>query len=236
EPKIETKSEPKLEAARPIETSPVPQSLATPFEQPRSPAWPPHSGDKETPMNGAVNGSHAGHLIETAKNPVFGHPEPPASVPPPKPRQTFAVPSVSATLGPSRQLEPLSNAFRPVFGLSHVEKPLPTAELAPEPPRVPEPVRAPEPAPSPEFVRANPVPSAAPALRSEANDSTLEAGNFPPLSTELSGDRPMEDAVADLLRPLLKTWLAENMPKILERALRREMTERLLPGQKSPRE
>jgi cell pole-organizing protein PopZ len=43
----------------------------------------------------------------------------------------------------------------------------------------------------------------------------------------------MEDAVADLLRPLLKTWLAENMPKIVERALRREMTERLLPGQKS---
>jgi len=225
EPKIETKSEPKLEPARPIETSPVPQSPATPFEQPRSPAWPPHSGDKETPVNGAVNGSHAGHLIETAKDPVYGHGEPPASVPPPKPRQTFAVPSVSATLGPSRQLEPLSNAFRPVFGLSREEKPLPTAELAPEPPRVPESVRAPEPAPS-----------AAPALRSEANDSGLQAGDFPPLSTELSGDRPMEDAVADLLRPLLKTWLAENMPKILERALRREMTERLLPGQKSPRE
>lgn len=240
EQKIETKPEPKLEPARPIETSPVPQSPAMPFEQPRTPAWPPHSGDQETPVNGAVNGSHAGHLIETAKDPVFGHAEPPAPVPPPKPRQTFAVPSVSATLGPSRQLEPLSNAFRPVFGLSHQEKPLPTAELAPEPPRVPEfvrePVRAPEPAPSPEFVRANPAPSAASALRSEASDSGLQAGDFPPLSTELSGDRPMEDAVADLLRPLLKTWLAENMPKILERALRREMTERLLPGQKSPRE
>ena len=40
--------------------------------------------------------------------------------------------------------------------------------------------------------------------------------------------------MADLLRPLLRTWLAENMPKIVERALRREMTERLLPGQKGP--
>ena len=229
EPKLEPKIETKLEPARPIEPSPMPQSPPTPFEHSRSPAWPPYSSDEETPMNGAANGSHAGHIIETAKGPVFGHAEPPVSVPPPKPRQTFAVPSVSATLGPSRQLEPLSNAFRPVFGLSHQEKPLPTAELAPEPPRVPEfarePVRAPEPAPS-----------AAPALRSEANDSALQPGAFPPLSTELSGDRPMEDAVADLLRPLLKTWLAENMPKILERALRREMTERLLPGQKSPRE
>jgi cell pole-organizing protein PopZ len=46
----------------------------------------------------------------------------------------------------------------------------------------------------------------------------------------------MEDAVADLFRPLLKTWLAENMPKIVERALRREMSERLLPGQKSPQD
>ncbi|MBN9247408.1 MAG: DUF2497 domain-containing protein [Hyphomicrobium sp.] len=236
EPKIETKLEPKLEPARPIETAPVPQSPATQFEQPGPPTWPPYASEKETPMNGVANGSHAGHLIETAKDPIFGRAEPPAPVPPPKPRQTFAVPSVSATLGPSRQLEPLSNAFRPVFGLGHQEKPLPTAELAPEPPRVQEPVRAPEPAPSPEFVRANPAPSAAPALRSEANDSALHTGDFPPLSTELSGDRPMEDAVADLLRPLLKTWLAENMPKILERALRREMTERLLPGQKSPRE
>ena len=60
-------------------------------------------------------------------------------------------------------------------------------------------------------------------------------GGLPALSSESGLDRPMEDAVADLLRPLLKTWLAENMPKIVERALRREMSERLLPGQKNPR-
>ena len=63
---------------------------------------------------------------------------------------------------------------------------------------------------------------------------------LPPLDAEASpvvgGDRTMEDAVADLLRPLLKTWLAENMPKIVERALRREMTERLLPNQKNSRD
>lgn len=33
----------------------------------------------------------------------------------------------------------------------------------------------------------------------------------------------MEDTVAELLRPMLRTWLAENMPKIIERALRKEL-------------
>ena len=37
----------------------------------------------------------------------------------------------------------------------------------------------------------------------------------------------MEDTVADLLRPMLRTWLAENMPRIVERALRREVSEQL---------
>ena len=35
---------------------------------------------------------------------------------------------------------------------------------------------------------------------------------------------------------MLKTWLAENMPKIVERALRREMSERLLPDNKNTRD
>lgn len=34
--------------------------------------------------------------------------------------------------------------------------------------------------------------------------------------------RTMEDTVAELLRPMLRSWLAENMPKIVERALRKE--------------
>lgn len=36
-----------------------------------------------------------------------------------------------------------------------------------------------------------------------------------------TGD-PIEDAAALLLRPMLKQWLTENMPKIVERALRNE--------------
>ena len=74
--------------------------------------------------------------------------------------------------------------------------------------------------------RSDATPAAAPSSKPEppAIETALAilepASNVP--STHV---RSMEDTVADLLRPLLKSWLAENMPKIVERALRREMTE-----------
>lgn len=45
--------------------------------------------------------------------------------------------------------------------------------------------------------------------------------------------RTMEDTVAELLRPMLRTWLAENMPKIVERALRKELADKDR-GQRNP--
>lgn len=51
------------------------------------------------------------------------------------------------------------------------------------------------------------------------------SANMPAVRDGENGIRSMEDTVADLLRPMLKIWLAENMPKIIERALRREISE-----------
>jgi cell pole-organizing protein PopZ len=42
--------------------------------------------------------------------------------------------------------------------------------------------------------------------------------------------RTLEDAVADMLRPMLQQWVAENMPRIMERALRVEMGNMKPPG------
>jgi cell pole-organizing protein PopZ len=72
------------------------------------------------------------------------------------------------------------------------------------------------------------------SVRAAFPGERLERILQPALTDQNHQDSAIEDAVADLLRPLLRTWLAENMPKIVERALRREMTERLLPGQKGP--
>ena len=46
-------------------------------------------------------------------------------------------------------------------------------------------------------------------------------------SAAMPGSRSMEDTVAELLRPMLRNWLAENMPKIVERALRKEIDDSL---------
>jgi hypothetical protein len=208
----------------PVPAAPAVQSSVSP-SGPTRPATLPDYGSRSSAFGGGshangspANGSHVSTIAPgpTKIGPLSAEPPPAA-----KPRQTFAVPSVSATLGPSRKLEPLSDAFRPA-GFPQ-EKAIPPAELAPEPVYRPELFRTPEP------------PAA--SVRNESNDGVLRRSSSPPAlttSTESGLDRPMEDAVADLLRPLLKTWLAENMPKIVERALRREMSERLLPGHKNP--
>jgi cell pole-organizing protein PopZ len=126
----------------------------------------------------------------------------------------FGVPSVAATLGPHRTLEPLSAAFQ-----SSPFDPPPFERRAGHAPE--------DTAPPFERDRGSNVRAAFPGER-------LERIMQPAVTDENRQDSAIEDAVADLLRPLLRTWLAENMPKIVERALRREMTERLLPGQKGP--
>jgi len=58
------------------------------------------------------------------------------------------------------------------------------------------------------LVRAEPGPEPPPTTRRE-----------PPLV----GGRPLDDIVRDLLRPLLRTWLDENLPGIVERLVEAEL-------------
>lgn len=164
--------------------------------------------------------------------PTAPSPRKPEPVMPPEPQRTaaFAVPSVSATLGPHRRLEPLSESFKPAPAPSDYRKPIESR---------------PSPFPLRDFGRSSEPPAEPRRDQHEGRSRSVvppppPLSALPPLDAEanpvISGDRTMEDAVADLLRPLLKTWLAENMPKIVERALRREMTERLLPSQKNFRD
>lgn len=61
----------------------------------------------------------------------------------------------------------------------------------------------------------------------------------PPLADAVeraSGDAPpatIEDATADLLRPMLRQWLAENMPRMVEKALHIEVAESVKTGKKT---
>jgi cell pole-organizing protein PopZ len=38
--------------------------------------------------------------------------------------------------------------------------------------------------------------------------------------------RTLEDTVVDLLRPMVRDWLDDNMPRLVEKALRIEATDR----------
>ncbi len=150
---------------------------------------------------------------------------------PPRPEPPFVVrdlhntPSVAATIGPIRKLGPYPDILTPSPAAA------PTAEQMA---RLEEERLAPE---SPSFVNR----SGASAKSSEPEtvlfqraDGALTPAPISMSMTDLD-HRTMEDTVADLLRPMLKQWLSENMPKIVERALRRELLERS-PNHKSAAE
>jgi len=207
-----------------VEPERVPQRPVAPAPAREEPTFNPERGWQRIAATPPIS-EPARPTAAPSPSPVTGgHPQiaTPASA-----RPVFAVPSVSATLGPQRRLEPLSDSFkRETQDYSRPSRPVADPFEAREHgyDRHQEPPFEPRRDPRADSTRLQPAPmpslSALPPLEASA-------------SPDVSGDRTMEDAVADLLRPLLKTWLAENMPKIVERALRREMTERLLPGHKT---
>lgn len=141
-----------------------------------------------------------------------------------------AAPSIAATIGPIRKLGPYPDILTP------------SPAAAARPPEQPDP-RRPEPASyyatsEPSHFTAG---SGAPKNKDHESETVMverSDGALAPLSMSASDVdlRSMEDTVADLLRPMLKSWLAENMPRIIERALRREMLERTQGGRKSAAE
>lgn len=72
-----------------------------------------------------------------------------------------------------------------------------------------------------------------PALAASASSAT--AASAAPAVLTLGGVRTVEDIVAELLRPMLREWLAENMPRMVEKALRIELAEGLKTVTQTPR-
>ncbi|XYD07583.1 DUF2497 domain-containing protein [Methylobacterium sp. NMS12] len=96
-------------------------------------------------------------------------------------------------------------------------EPLPEPEPVPEPPPPPpQPVlqaaRAPEPEPEPE------------ALVSPATDASVSgAFNLLAHTVLTQNARTLEDLVKEMLRPMLKSWLDDNLPAVVERLVRAEI-------------
>ena len=81
---------------------------------------------------------------------------------------------------------------------------------------------------------ANPVDSAkAPAGIAVPPVLPLSAMLNSSSEPEDTPERTLEDTVAELLRPMLRQWLSDNMPRIVEKALRIEVAQSLRPGGKT---
>lgn len=109
-------------------------------------------------------------------------------------------------------------------------------EAAPEAPAMPEQPQAVRAEPSPrqpirETVRPEPSPPIAALVSSETVASVGQAFNLLSHTILSQNTRTLEDLVQDLLKPMLKTWLDDNLPPLVERLVRAEI-ERVARGQR----
>ncbi len=106
------------------------------------------------------------------------------------------------------------------FGLEELDFDAISVEPDPEP----EPPAAPPPpqARAPEPVLAEPTP--AEPLISAATDASVNSAFNALAHTVLSRNaRTLDDLVAEMLRPMLKAWLDDNLPVMVERLVRAEI-------------
>lgn len=100
---------------------------------------------------------------------------------------------------------------------------------APEPEPVVEPIQAapipePEPVPEPVFAAAPPPAFDMAQLLSDQTSSAVTNAFGQLAHTVLSNNaRTLEDLVKDMLKPMLKGWLDDNLPTMVERLVRAEI-------------
>ena len=151
-----------------------------------------------------------------------------AEAPPPPPPADDDVLDLAEVAEPVRKPEPVA------FDLPEIDFRMP--EFEPEP----EPDFAPPPAPKPDPFDFEPEPEPAPkmtqrvraAVEEEVTERLVSSTtvdsvgqNFQLLAhTVLSQNaRTLEDLVKEMLRPMLKSWLDDNLPHMVERLVRSEI-------------
>jgi hypothetical protein len=96
----------------------------------------------------------------------------------------------------------------------------------PEPPPAPEPAPVPEPvmqAPAPEPLRVSDGALTDALLSSTAGASVGQAFNLLSHTVLTQNARTLEDLVKEMLKPMLKIWLDDNLPPLVERLVRAEI-------------
>jgi cell pole-organizing protein PopZ len=134
-----------------------------------------------------------------------------AAAPEPEPAPVDEAPAEDDVLELTDPIEPPA----PVESLGDIDVYSPEPEPEPAPPPPPEP--APAPAFSRDEVADNLVGDHAAGLAASAFGSLSSALLMP------KDGRTLEDVVRELLRPLLKEWLDQNLPRIVETKVEEEV-------------
>jgi cell pole-organizing protein PopZ len=220
--------DPEAPAVKPVAVAPTPPPAAKP-----APPAPPPAPDAAAMNQDDIDAMLAGF-------------EPPAPSPAPAPQPA---PAVARRPEPEPEPEPdildlteamaapepepsAPPAFRTITSdpdvvFSEPEEPPPSAPrpYAPEPPRsyAPEPPRQAEPPHYSEPAR-NPVQTTeAPLMGSDTRAAVDAAFNSLAHTVLVQNARTLEDLVKEMLRPMLKAWLDDNLPSLVERLVRAEI-------------
>jgi len=115
--------------------------------------------------------------------------------------------------------EAMAAPAEPVVGFRTIngESDLTFEDSSDQPPAAP---RSPEPAMQ---MRRSPQPDAVSLVSPTTSEAVDTAFNSLAHTVLLQNARTLEDLVRDMLRPMLKSWLDENLPSVVERLVRAEI-------------
>jgi uncharacterized protein len=199
-------AEPAAKAPPPKPAAPPPRAAAPAPKPPEpKPAPAPAAKNSQDDIDAMLAGLDAETSVEEVR------PAPPA---PPPADDVFELTEQMAVAEPFQTIEPKDD--------------IEFAEPPPPPPPAPEPPPRPAPRAFEERVRERVVEDVAPVLtRPLMSQNTVAAVDsaFNALAqTVLSNNaRTLEDLVKEMLRPLLKTWLDDNLPNMVEKIVRAEI-------------
>jgi uncharacterized protein len=173
----------------------------------------------------------AGKSPAKAENPMPPPPTPMAPTP------MALTPMASPRPAPPRPVAATPPMVEPVMPQDDLESMLGDADKAPEnsdgdvldlteamTAEMPEPMMA-EPAPFPPMpeLQSEPAPTPRPLISTSTSAAVDSAFNTLAHTVLVQNARTLEDLVREMLRPLLKSWLDDNLPGMVERLVRAEI-------------
>ncbi len=174
----------------------------------QKPGEPPAAGSKPTPVPDPEP-EDEDDVLDLAE----------VAMPAPKPEPVAKMPEKAPEKAP--EPEPSLDAFDSLSEIEFRDEPMDfdAIEIEPAPPPEPPKAAAPPPPPAPAV-----PPAVEERLLSQATDATVSHAFDLLANTVLTRNaRTIEDLVQDMLRPMLKSWLDDNLPVMVERLVRAEI-------------